>query len=79
MKPCSYEMKTLVNCYIIGVGKYFMTMTQNPETEKGLIKSMSKIKEKTLYVGKPLKRSKKETNDKLDKINATYITKGKCP
>lgn len=56
MKPCNYEMKTLVNCYMICVGKYFMTMTQNLETEKGLIKLMSKIKEKTLYVGKPLKR-----------------------
>lgn len=30
-------------------------------------------------MGKPLKRSKKETNDKLEKINATYVTKRKCP
>lgn len=56
MKPCSYEMKTLVNCYITGVGKYFMTMTQNPETEKGLIKSMSKIKEKNSLHGETIEK-----------------------
>lgn len=34
MKPCNYEMKILVNSYIIWVGKYFITMTQNPDTKR---------------------------------------------